>query len=163
MRSVRLECRQASAVVVQFIYPKFVRKDRERNAATDVRDFDGGRRFAGFGPRNRERASFVGPSGASGALSAVETGALCGAQSLVAKVCIAHCRVADSDEQLLRDAECETLVMREKTSNRACEGSFGSRKDPPRAPTPGSNTEREVKCDSNPSDGLMPGTGLQLG
>ena len=31
-----LERRPASAVVVQLIYPKFVRKDRERDAATDV-------------------------------------------------------------------------------------------------------------------------------
>ena len=43
------------------------------------------------------------------------------------------------------------------------DGPFASRKDRPRATTPGSNTEQEPKCDSNPSDGRTPGTGLPSG
>ena len=52
-------------------------------------DFDARRSFHRFAACDGEGASLVGPRGSSGALSAVETRALCSAQSLVAKVSIA--------------------------------------------------------------------------
>jgi hypothetical protein len=92
---------------------------------------------------------------------AVEASALRSPDRLVAKVNIANVRVADSDKKVLGDAECEKLLMRENGSIEHVGGPF-ARERTAHVRRQGSNVERKPKCDSNPSDGLMPGTGLRF-